>query len=475
MPTNDSNDWVKEGTPREDWDRDTDYGVEINPAEWNDYSEEQAVPVPTPAAAKEYQRPAEPRPEETFVEEPRREAEEAWHGEDEPTAEYSDIEAHADPDAPRGDREPDIVADDTVSPMARDDEYAVGDPGDGYAGEERPVEDLQAPPPVDEPVDEPAEDPVLSDPWGGREPAAPEDTTPTDDVEETQVRQRPVVPPVDPSLSGEPHDEPHVAEQPTDERPLEEQVAAEEAHHQHDADADRPHSAVGTAAVAAAGAAGGAGLAGLYRRDREDREDQTQVIDQSRLQQEQAEEEARMARLREQRDARDARLGVVPGSDTDDTRVVTRPAKRQSDRFFGAFSLFVLRLVTAAIIGVLGYQVLQDVDAASDFLAGTVIPEPRLVAWILGFGLVSMAVLLVLGLGVRGVGFLLLFVSVASLVTIRWGAFSVFQDGMEGFLGDRTLLTAAVSLILMAFGAGRWSIDGAIRGARDSSRAARSH
>ena len=114
-------------------------------------------------------------------------------------------------------------------------------------------------------------------------------------------------------------------------------------------------------------------------------------------------------------------------------------------------------------------------DAASDFLAGTVIPEPRLVAWILGFGLVSMAVLLVLGLGVRVVGFLLLFVSIASLVTIRWGAFSIFQDGMEGFLGDRTLLTAAVSLILMAFGAGRWSIDGAIRGARDSSRAARSH
>ena len=45
MSTNNSNDWVREGTPHEDWDADTDYGVEVDPAEWDDYAQEQAVPV----------------------------------------------------------------------------------------------------------------------------------------------------------------------------------------------------------------------------------------------------------------------------------------------------------------------------------------------------------------------------------------------------------------------------------------------
>ena len=151
-------------------------------------------------------------------------------------------------------------------------------------------------------------------------------------------------------------------------------------------------------------------------------------------------------------------------------RVVTKPVKRQADKFFGAFSLFVLRGVLAAILGVLAYQVLQDVTRTEEFIANTVVPEPRLVAWILGYGLSVLAALLLIGLGARFFSVLLVLISGASLALFRWGAFSIFMDGREGFLGDRTLLTLAAALVIVAFGAGRWSIDGAIYSARQKSK-----
>ncbi|NLE96758.1 MAG: DoxX family membrane protein [Propionibacterium sp.] len=393
MSTNDSNDWVKEGTPREEWDADTDYGVEVTPSEWDDYSEEQAVPVPTPAAAMDYQPPApepELEPEPDFAEE----------------------------------REPEVY----------------DEPG-------------PAPERAAEPDWEPAPDPVVdhepdADPVVEYEPDA--DPVVEDDPDAT-TQHAAAVDETAPEFAPTADDAPAVE--------AEQQAAPEE-----DPDATVEHAAVGAAPAAAMG--------GLYRQDLPSG-DETRVIDQSPLEREQAAEEERLARLQEQRDARDARLGVVPGSDANDVRVITKPVKRQSDRFFGAFSLFVLRLITAALIGVLGFQVLQDIDASEAFLATTVIPEPRITAWILGSVLIASAFLLVIGLGVRIVGVLLLAISIASLATIRWGAFSIFMDNMEGFLGDRTLLTAAVALILVAFGGGGWSIDGAIRGAREESKAAR--
>ncbi|MDO5677250.1 MAG: hypothetical protein Q4G35_07050, partial [Propionibacteriaceae bacterium] len=53
-----NNEWVQEGTPRDDaeWTEEADdYGVPVEPAEWDDYSDEQAMPVPP--------RPVQPEPE----------------------------------------------------------------------------------------------------------------------------------------------------------------------------------------------------------------------------------------------------------------------------------------------------------------------------------------------------------------------------------------------------------------------------
>ncbi|MEZ5087537.1 MAG: DoxX family membrane protein [Tessaracoccus sp.] len=146
-------------------------------------------------------------------------------------------------------------------------------------------------------------------------------------------------------------------------------------------------------------------------------------------------------------------------------------APRQvTDKFLGSFGLFVLRIVVAGIVGVVGYQVLSDIDATSAFLATTLLPEPRVMAWVLGCLLCAVAGLLILGLLVRVAALLLLVAAVGSLLFIRWGAFSIFVSGIEGFLGDRDLLLAAVALVLLCLGGGRWGLDGAVRGMRERAR-----
>lgn len=184
----------------------------------------------------------------------------------------------------------------------------------------------------------------------------------------------------------------------------------------------------------------------------------------------QAEEQRLREQLEAERQARDERLGVIPPLPVEAPRPPAPEVRINTDRFLGSFSLFVLRIVTAAIVGVIGYQILSDVNATADFLGRTAIPEPRLVAWILGFTLGTMAMFLVIGLLQRVVGALLLLITVGALVFVRWGAFSPFVAGREGFIGDRDLLLAAVGLVLVGLGGGLWGLDGAFRRARAEAR-----
>ncbi|PIE21013.1 MAG: hypothetical protein CSA64_04060 [Arachnia propionica] len=217
-------------------------------------------------------------------------------------------------------------------------------------------------------------------------------------------------------------------------------------------------AAAGAAGVAAAGAA-------LYREDEETR--QLPVADPA------AEQAALEEKLRLERQARDERLGVVPPVPESEKQEEAKPVRRSTDGFFGSFGLFVLRLVAAAILGVIGYQILTPVDRTVEFLSQTMIPEPRLVAWILGFTLGAMALLLVIGLMQRFVGLLMMLLGIGSLVFIRWGNFLPFVPGQEGFIGDRDLLLAAVGLLLLTLGGGAWGIDGAIRRGRSRRAAAK--
>ena len=188
---------------------------------------------------------------------------------------------------------------------------------------------------------------------------------------------------------------------------------------------------------------------------------------------EQEEERRRREKLEAERAARNERLGVVATSPRNASRALVEKPRRTTDGPLASFGLFFLRLITAAILTVLAYQGLTNVEGTTEALSRTHLPEPRMLVWIGGFLLAAMALLLVIGLLQRVVGALLLLMAICSLAFIRWGAFSPFLPGLDGFLGDRDLLLGAVGLLLICIGGGGWGIDAAFRHSREAAREAR--
>ena len=237
-------------------------------------------------------------------------------------------------------------------------------------------------------------------------------------------------------------------------------VVEEEPPAEEEATALLPAAALSAAPEAAAGPA----LAGLYRVEGEGAPsiDQTQRID---LAEEAAEEQRIADQLRAEKEARDQRLGLVATSDANAVRAAT-PLPRPGVGRFASFGLLVLRLITAGILGIIGYQILSNIDASAELLGRTLLPEPRLLSWIAGFGLAALAVLLVIGLAVRVVGLLMTVLAAGSLAFLRWGAFSVFRPGVDGFIGDRDLLLAGVGILFFCVGGGRAGVDAAFSIAR---------
>ncbi|MDO5066048.1 MAG: DoxX family membrane protein [Propionibacteriaceae bacterium] len=185
------------------------------------------------------------------------------------------------------------------------------------------------------------------------------------------------------------------------------------------------------------------------------------------------EERRRQELIAAERAARNERLGVVETSGLDEVRVPQAAPKRVTDKFLPSLGLLFLRLVVAAILGVIGYQMLTSPEATAERLATTALPQPELMTWVLGFTFGGIALCLVIGMMVRVAGLLMLAASVASLALYRWGAFSPFVPGVEGFSGDRDLLLGAVGMLFIAVGGGGWGIDGAFRRARARARAER--
>lgn len=494
-----NNDWVQQGTPRDaEWEAEQDdYGVPLE--QWDDYAAEQAVPVPSPqgdadatvqpTAPEIYEgdETTEPMNDEPGTDSPEPAADTGAPGE---AAEFAGPGVYDEP----------VIANDLVS---EGDPVAVASP---EAADDLidPTAQRPAPAPQDADMESWEHDhhdagtipaPVLADEHGdplvgAEEAAADDDATAADAAVRPEAAD---------GINASPADV--VADDPGREEPTaiddgpryEEDPDATAIHHlgpDEHATSDtaafgRPgHSDLTPASVTptgdeglAAGAVGGAAagsaaMAGLYRGE----SDETQILDAATdrrtVEQERAEEERIARELQAEREARASRLGMVATSEANATRD-PRPLRRGVGAF-GSFGLFVLRLVTALILGVIGYQVLNSIDATSDYLAQQpLIPEPRLVAWIVGFGLAAMAVLLVIGLAVRVVGFLLTAVAVASLVLLRWGQFSIFVENMEGFRGDHDLLLAAVGIALLSLGGGRFGIDGAVVKARETAREAK--
>ena len=64
-------------------------------------------------------------------------------------------------------------------------------------------------------------------------------------------------------------------------------------------------------------------------------------------------------------------------------------------------------------------------------------------------------------------------IAIGSLVFIRWGSFSIFVEGVEGFIGDKDLLLAAVGILFFSLGGGKAGVDGAISASRHHAREAK--
>lgn len=205
--------------------------------------------------------------------------------------------------------------------------------------------------------------------------------------------------------------------------------------------------------------------------------DQTQVLAPAagypELDEQEAEEQRIQEQLAAERQARRERLGVVETSEANASRGPQAKPKRTTDKFVGAFPMFLLRLITAAVVGVTGYQMLTPVEDTAAVFEPTILPEPLLMSWILGFTLAAIAVFLVLGLLQRVVGFLLMVYSIGLLAILRWGAFNPFREQFEGFTGDKELLLAGIGFLLLMVGGGSWGIDGAFRAGRAKAKAER--
>ena len=112
--------------------------------------------------------------------------------------------------------------------------------------------------------------------------------------------------------------------------------------------------------------------------------EQTVVEPQAPEEAEQPVEDPAEARRR-RREERDRMLGTRrPVLDPEPDTTVDEPRlKPTTDKFFGAFGLFLLRVVAAAIIGLHGFAKAMDIEAVQQMLANTVIPEPVIVSYVL--------------------------------------------------------------------------------------------
>lgn len=171
------------------------------------------------------------------------------------------------------------------------------------------------------------------------------------------------------------------------------------------------------------------------------------------------------------REAREAALaapdaGVTPAPEP---VVITR---RSTDRFLGAVSLFLLRVVVAGIMAVRGLEIVTNLPAAEARFATTIIPEPKIMALVTGVAALAIAVALVFGLLTRVAGLGVTLITAGALVFVLWGNWSPFVTGQSGFIGELELLLAAVGLVFLCVGAGGFSLDRSFRKSREKDRLA---
>ena len=174
-----------------------------------------------------------------------------------------------------------------------------------------------------------------------------------------------------------------------------------------------------------------------------------------------AQEAARVRR--EERAARDRQLGkVIAAPDDADEPLVTKFTTPSTYKGLPSLGVLLFRLVIAAVVGIRAWQHITHLSATRDMWAATIAPSPGIIAWT-QIGLeIAIAVMLVLGLGTRIAGLLLLILAIAQLAFVQWGVVSPFQPGAADFIGAVDVMLAGAGVLFATVGGGRIAFDGAI-------------
>lgn len=168
---------------------------------------------------------------------------------------------------------------------------------------------------------------------------------------------------------------------------------------------------------------------------------------------------------------RDRALGTkrrLPEPEPEQVKADKPKLKRSTDKFLGSLGLFLLRLVTAGIIGLHGFAKMLDIGAVQTMLRNTVIPEPVIMSYVLAGAEVAIALALVVGLFTRLAGLGLAAIGICALVFVRWVTNPFVGNTLTGEL---ELLLGAVGLLFVSLGAGGWSVDAAFRRRRAAEKA----
>ena len=169
--------------------------------------------------------------------------------------------------------------------------------------------------------------------------------------------------------------------------------------------------------------------------------------------------------LDDHRIARARALGdVAPGAD-----VVAAPQQfgpPSTYKGWPSFALFVARLIVATLLSIRATQQLLNFSATKALWATSILPNPSVMATSQIILEYVIALMLLLGLGSRIAGVLLMVLYIAVLTFLIWGADNPFTAGVEGFRGEFEVLMVIMGLVFAGVGGGRAAVDGAIHKAR---------
>jgi len=157
---------------------------------------------------------------------------------------------------------------------------------------------------------------------------------------------------------------------------------------------------------------------------------------------------------------------VIAAPDDADEPLVTKFTTPSTYKGLPSLGVLLFRLVIAAVVGIRAWQHITHLSATRDMWAATIVPSPGIIAYT-QIGLeIAIAVMLVIGLGTRIAGLLLLVLAIAQLAFVQWGVVSPFQPGAADFIGVVDVMLAGAGVLFATVGGGRIAFDGPIHSSR---------